>query len=328
MEAMLKLYALRMREGNRGFLADRIEEVKFSNLPSKTDEHDRIARFWIEGHPCGMWPSHGYRSTHLAHDTTCQKYQALWSSDNVVQSVDDILNLDHPLGDGISCGESQVRPPWDRDQIKSMESRLNERAGLGKDGPLRLNDEFISFVKYTRGVQDPDFRKSDICGFYPRWNIDNQYYFQFDKYDSECSWQFECDMNGNRFFEKGGQRFDVLVQTEAGKTRVKCNKTERGESGRIWTSYYVFCKKVDMSVMFQAGCPQEMYTEANGWQWRVLFHDGWTDRSRCDIKLHLFDTIIEFLEWYGSWYDRLDMREVRENTEPVSHEFLFREESF
>jgi len=52
-------------------------------------------------------------------------------------------------------------------------------------------------------------------------------------------------MNGNRFFEKGGQRFDVLVQTEAGKTRVKCNKTERGESGRIWTSYYVFCKKVD-----------------------------------------------------------------------------------
>ena len=126
LDAILKLYALRIREGNRRFLADRIEEVKCSNLPNQKDELDRIARFWIEGHPCAMWPSHGYRSTHFAHDMTCQKYQALRSSDNVVQSVDDNLNLDHPLGDGISCGESQVRPSWDRDQIKLMNGVLTK----------------------------------------------------------------------------------------------------------------------------------------------------------------------------------------------------------
>ncbi|KAH7385047.1 hypothetical protein BKA64DRAFT_726515 [Cadophora sp. MPI-SDFR-AT-0126] len=284
MRIALEAYSLKMRESNQKFLTDRIEEIKSLKLPTKGNEIDRMARFWVEGYPCAEWPRPNYRSTQLATVTTSEKYKALWSLDDAVKSIDDDTST--------------------------------KRAGLGEDGPLRMNDEFLSFVKYApRGVQDADFCKSEICGFYPAWCLN-------DKYKNDYQWDFDTDTDGKWSFYAGGQSFQALVQLKAGKTRVHWNKAERARSGLIWTSYYIFCtKKGPNSHAIQASREQEMYTEANGWRWRVLIHDGWWDQSRDDCSLYLFNSIIGFLEWYGSWYDRLDLREVRENTEPLSQRF-------
>ncbi|KAK0101947.1 hypothetical protein ONS95_001244 [Cadophora gregata] len=313
-KSALEIFPRKMREGNKLFLMGRVEEIRSLNPPTEKDELDKMSRFWFEGYPAAEWPSPGSNQAHVVYRSTSRIYETFWAQETAVTSIDELLLLEHPLSDGMDCGDAKFTPPWDRDQIEMMERWINKKAGMGEDGPLRMNDEFISFVKYApRGVRDPDFRKSSICEFLPRWTPRGNYCVPCNENPDEGTWYFQSDEDGNQSFEADGQKYDLLTYTQAGRTRCPWNSHVMGLLERIWTSYYVFCKKTEKNAP-DIQRNHELYTEENGWQWRILFFD---DRFETGVfAVYLFDSIVEFLEWYGSWYDRLDMTEVRKSTEP------------
>lgn len=236
-----------------------------------------------------------------------------------MEEVEDVLSFTHPLENGIEPGKSNYTQPWDMAQIEFMEAYINRRASLRFLGPLRLNDEFISFVKYaSRGVKDPDFRKSGICEFYPRWGPSTWEDPQDRWKDPQdrSRWNWKRDGGGMHYFHFAGQRVHVLSQCFAGGTLWSRDGLVTADTGRLWSSYYILCKKGGTESAVDISSSKEQYTQANGWHWRVLFVDGSKDPQNSEFTLHLFDSIVEFLQWYGSWYDRLDMGRVREDSEP------------
>ncbi|KAH6717319.1 hypothetical protein BKA61DRAFT_671771 [Leptodontidium sp. MPI-SDFR-AT-0119] len=297
-EAALKAYSSKMRTDNRLFLAERTKEIKAMKLPTPRDEAPFV--------------SYGILLQQ-------QQVSGTLAIGRSVEEVEDVLSFTHPLENGIEPGKSNYTQPWDMAQIEFMEAYINRRAGLRFLGPLRLNDEFISFVKYaSRGVKDPDFRKSGICEFYPRWGPSTWEDPQDRWKDPQdrSRWNWKRDGGGMHYFHFAGQRVHVLSQCFAGSTLWSRDGLVAADTGRLWSSYYILCKKGGTESAVDISSSKEQYTQANGWHWRVLFVDGSKDPQNSEFTLHLFDSIVEFLQWYDSWYDRLDMGRVREDSEP------------
>ncbi|KAG4433624.1 hypothetical protein IFR05_010900 [Cadophora sp. M221] len=271
-QAALKAYSLKMQIDNRLFFAERIKEIKAMKLPTLRDEVSRLARFWIEGNPCSEWPLHGHRLSVMGSSYSSSKYEALWLSDDSVEEVEDVLSFAHPLENGIELGKSNYTQHWDRAQIECMERHINIRADLNIKVPLRLNDEFLSFVKYaSRGVKDPDFRKSGICEFYPRWGTSNRddprimsHVSIWKDPQDRSRWNWNRDGREMRYFHFDGQRVDVLSQCFAGCTSWIPDALVTPDTGRLWSSYYILCKKGETGSVDEIGSSPEQYTEASG----------------------------------------------------------------
>jgi hypothetical protein len=80
-----------------------------------------------------------------------------------------------------------------------------------------------------------------------------------------------------------------------------------GEPVRQWHSFYLFCRPK---------CDDDANAD---WGWRVVIHLESDSDEGTVAPVKVFDTIPDFLEWYGSWYDRLDrerfLKDLVEGTE-------------
>lgn len=81
----------------------------------------------------------------------------------------------------------------------------------------------------------------------------------------------------------------------------------RVELVRQWHSCYLFCRSKD---------DEEVNAD---WGWRVVVQLESDDSEGIMAPVKIFDMIPDFLQWYGSWYDRLDrarfLKELAEGVE-------------
>ncbi|KAH0350707.1 hypothetical protein KCU83_g4668, partial [Aureobasidium melanogenum] len=50
-----------------------------------------------------------------------------------------------------------------------------------------------------------------------------------------------------------------------------------------------------------------------GWAWRVVVHLESDGNEDVDYPTRIFDSTVEFLDWYDSWYERLDLEDFLED---------------
>ncbi|KAH0338428.1 hypothetical protein KCU74_g1190, partial [Aureobasidium melanogenum] len=89
-----------------------------------------------------------------------------------------------------------------------------------------------------------------------------------------------------------------------------------------WHSYYLFCRYKPDAEEEEEDAPyktedhtykfKDHKTDA-GWAWRVVIHLESDGNEGIDYPTRIFNSIFEFLDWYGSWYDRLDLEDFLED---------------
>ncbi|KAH0369528.1 hypothetical protein KCU65_g3284, partial [Aureobasidium melanogenum] len=105
----------------------------------------------------------------------------------------------------------------------------------------------------------------------------------------------------NLFAEDVLSRLDVLGGFQFGWSIGIC----KYEPVEWWHSYYLFCRpKLDDN---DADNSQDHKNEK--WAWRVVIHLESDCNEGLDYPTRIFDSILEFLEWYGAWYERLDLED-------------------
>ncbi|KAG9515386.1 hypothetical protein KCU93_g9503, partial [Aureobasidium melanogenum] len=88
-----------------------------------------------------------------------------------------------------------------------------------------------------------------------------------------------------------------------------------------WHSYYLFCRyKPDAEEEEDAPYRTKDHTYRYkdhktdaGWAWRVVIHLESDGNEGIDYPTRIFDSIVEFLDWYGDWYERLDLEDFLED---------------
>ncbi|PVH81009.1 hypothetical protein DL98DRAFT_587765 [Cadophora sp. DSE1049] len=236
-----------MHLSNEKFLSERIDSIKAMNLETKEQELDMAMRYWVEG-----WPERGVRTSghpmvdnkfHLDYYFDRQ-YLELWHADETMKDISDILRLIylHPYCNGL--GFSGVHTgTWEVQDMRNYERKIHEEAGLSygftAHEPLRFNDEFRAFLKYAvRGVRDPDFRKSGMCGFFPRHLLDDPADAAFN-----APW-VEKVGKGYKFEFHDRTEIDIVARSYAGSTETGWNKAKSPYRGDIWRCEHIFCRKL------------------------------------------------------------------------------------
>ncbi|KAG9850218.1 hypothetical protein KCU98_g4492, partial [Aureobasidium melanogenum] len=88
-----------------------------------------------------------------------------------------------------------------------------------------------------------------------------------------------------------------------------------------WHSYYLFCRyKPDAEEEEDAPYKTKDHTHKYkdhktdaGWAWRVVIHLESDGNEGIDYPTRIFDSIVGYLDWYGSWYERLDLEDFLED---------------
>lgn len=75
------------------------------------------------------------------------------------------------------------------------------------------------------------------------------------------------------------------------------------EDDWMWYSAYVYCR------WEEDGQEHGDNETDHDWAWRVVF---WTDSQYLDMEDCIFDSILEFLDWYSIWPETVDLDSMRE----------------
>ncbi len=71
-----------------------------------------------------------------------------------------------------------------------------------------------------------------------------------------------------------------------------------------WYTAYLYCRR----------CEDESDSSHKDWVWRVvIFHADGGNPTPLYGQKPRFDSIPEFLDWYSSWLDYLDLKELRKS---------------
>ncbi|KAJ6006357.1 hypothetical protein N7451_004301 [Penicillium sp. IBT 35674x] len=186
-------------------------------------------------------------------------------------------------------------------------------------------DELALFLKYAQGVVDVDFRLSEIAPFTPAWSIGikNEELDGLEeeqrrekladpgllKRGQECLQQELEDESTNGFL---WPYIDDDLEVMAGfVTGVAYSRLYACPS---WYSAYVYCRLwTDNDEDDGRQKDGEIQDAANiqDWGWRVVFFQAEVDNpSVLYGRKARFDSIPEFLDWYASWLDHLNEREL------------------
>ncbi|KAJ5546793.1 hypothetical protein N7494_004378 [Penicillium frequentans] len=187
-------------------------------------------------------------------------------------------------------------------------------------------DELALFLKYAQGVEDPDFRLSEIAPFTPAWSIgiENE---ELDGLDEEerrdklanpdllkreqekLQRELEEESTNGFLWPYIDDDLEVLAGfiTGVGYSRLYACPS--------WYSAYVYCRLwTDDHEDDDKHNDGDIQDAANirDWGWRVVvFQAEVVNPSVVYGRKARFDSIPEFLDWYASWLDHLDERELR-----------------
>jgi hypothetical protein len=304
MRMALEKFRIKMELSNRKFLQDRIDEIEAKNLPTEEEKLKKMRLYW---HRLGSkdevrWPD-GATPDSVQQSREEQK----------VTKLQDVKGTFHTHMDGF-IAPTLVTDEWREMYLDVVEKVCNEvafREQGDEDVHIPRCTELGSFIKHANGVLDPDFRASGICPFRPVSGIYSvgARRYAFPERQKEGS---EPDILESRQMLERYLRGDILgedfiygvfdedLEVKVGfKTGVGCQ-----DEHDTWISAYVYCRREE----------NDPDPTLRGWAWRVcVFHADGLNPTELYGRKPRFDSILEFLEWYSSWFDYLDMDEVRHN---------------
>lgn len=171
--------------------------------------------------------------------------------------------------------------------------------------------ELIAFFSCVSGVKDLGYNRIGLCEFEAPVkegvSREEMHMALEDKYLAPEEIEKEMPFVSEQLEVAGGFRFGWNTGTW------------RDEVVRQWHSLYLFCRPENFEEDDAEGeINMEDKTDAD-WGWRVVVYLVSDCNEGIMAPVKIFDTISVFLEWYGSWYDRLDrerlLRELVENEE-------------
>ncbi|RHZ51029.1 uncharacterized protein CDV56_105553 [Aspergillus thermomutatus] len=303
MRLAVEQFRTKMESSNRQFLQDRMDEIEAMNLPTEEEKLKKMRPYW---------PNLGIKGEDPWKN--CDPVGPVRQSreERNVTRLADVKALYHEYMDG-TLPPTLLTEEWRRMYLETVQSVCNEAAFRDEedeDFQIPLCHELGSFIKYADGVHDLDFRRSGIAPFEPTFSIgildytikDNLAVFALPapdisraREDLKCSLQeFLCDET----FIDGTVDEDLEVKVGF-ITGTGCrNGYDK------WYSAYLYCRRyVDDSD-----------PSHKDWAWRVVvFQAHGENPTTLYGRKPRFDSIPEFLEWYSSWLEHLDLDQVRKD---------------
>ncbi|KAJ5200779.1 hypothetical protein N7491_008416 [Penicillium cf. griseofulvum] len=184
-------------------------------------------------------------------------------------------------------------------------------------------DELALFLKYAQGVVDLDVRRSSIAPFTPAWSIG----IKNEELDGLNEVQKRDKLADPELLKRGKEALEQELEDEVSNDMLKAYIDEDLDvrAGFItgigfnqlyqcpsWYSAYVYCRletEDDEEDGQHKGEDIQDAANIRDWGWRVvLFQAEVINPSVLYGRKARFDSIPEFLDWYASWLDHLDVR--------------------
>jgi hypothetical protein len=299
MRLAVERFRAEMESSNRRFLQDRIDEIEAMGLATEKEKLDKMSCYWSGlGKNMGRW-----------NDTAPPDTIRRARETSIVTRLEDINSIFHQYIDGI-IPPTLPTNEWREMYLEVIQNMCNEAAvrdDEDEDFQIPKCVELGNFIKYADGVKDPDFRCSGICEFRPVPTVgvksyafpDHPAVLALPAPDISTSRELLKDYFKDDIFDETfiqgivDEDLEVKVGFETG---LGCRQ-DHDE----WRSAYLYCRSDD-----------EAAATLKEWAWRVVvFHADGENPATLYGRQPRFDSIPDFLDWYSSWLDYVDMDEVR-----------------
>lgn len=301
MRLAVERFRTKMEFSNRQFLQDRIDEIEAMNLPT---EEEKLRKMWL------YWPNLGIKE-----DRTWNTFAPLAPvrqsrEERNVTRLADVKTLYHQYMDGV-LAPTLLTDEWRQMYLETVQSVCNEAAirdEEDEDFEIPLCHELGSFIKYADGVHDPDFRCSAIAPFEPVMGTATlEYAFEdnpvvlampppdISEVRERAKYylrEFICDET----FIAGTVDEDLEV-----KAGFITGRGCRSDGHDRWYSTYLYCRRF----------VEDSDPSHKDWAWRVVVLQAHGENPTMLYgRKPRFDSIPEFLEWYSSWLEHIDIDRV------------------
>ncbi|KAK6004992.1 hypothetical protein QM012_007771 [Aureobasidium pullulans] len=273
MHLAIHAYNQKSKESNIRLLRDCVDAISALNLPTEDQKVNRIAHVlfatedWGQNEDFSTRPQSGPK----------QIGDYGWPPERLEQ----VLELPQVQR---NCFKPAFSKEFSAILVEEMTSVVFE--GREDEGVMPV--ELTAFFSCVSGVYSLDYDRRGLCEFEApiEEGVSREDMRLFLESENTVSEDIEEEMPDvyEQLDVRGGFRFGWKTGLWG------------GEPVRQWHSFYLFC---------QRKCDGD---DADiNWGWRVVIHL----ESDCDEGIvhpvRIFDTIFEFLDWYGDWYNRLDL---------------------
>jgi hypothetical protein len=302
MRLAIERFRTKMESSNRQFLQDRIDEIEAMNLSTEEEKLRQMRIYWSD---VGI-----KRETHSNDGAPPGAVRQSREEINCTRLAD-VRSLYHQYMDGIDPPRWPLTDEWRQMYLETVQSLCNEvavRDEEDEDLQIPLCHDLGSFMKYADGVQDPDFHCSGIAPFDPVFGT----WIGNHAFEDNPTARPVLDISEIREALK-----DHLRQFMYRELQILSDVDEDLEvkvgfitgTGCLndhdkWYSAYLYCRRyVD-----------DPDPSRKDWAWRVVFFGADLESPTTLYgREPIFDSISEFLEWYSSWPEYLDIYQVRRN---------------
>ncbi|KGO65298.1 hypothetical protein PITC_015660 [Penicillium italicum] len=292
MRLAVERFRTTMEASNWQFLQDRIDEIESMNLSTEEKLEKMNVWLFIMTPKCTD-PGKATASS----ETTGQ------SRERTATQIVDLKSLSHEHMDGVS-------PPnlwtdeWRQMFLDTVQTVCNELAfRTEEDNDFKVPPcyELALFLKYASAIVDPDFRYAGMAPFEPP----GSYFTQ----TSDISKAREDLVNVLHHYYICDETFVDVYTHDDLEVRVgfETGIGVRYKMGghKTWYSTYLYCRRHE----------EDSDPSHKDWAWRVVISPAECFENSTVVygQRPRFDSIVDFLDWYSSWLEHLDMDEVREN---------------
>ncbi|PYI00313.1 hypothetical protein BO78DRAFT_402147 [Aspergillus sclerotiicarbonarius CBS 121057] len=295
----------RMEAANRKFIQDRVDEIETLGLATEEEKLYKIRAYWgLCDVGKGGIPGCGGPMSPKRFREGLERRQ--------VTRLADVPAVPHHQIDGI-----QQRASWNTEARQKLyletvqqvcQAAAEEFAARYPDddepvGVIPPCDELACFLRHVNSVRDMDMRISGMAPFHPVLHLGGR------REDDEDDDGDDLGVLGEKprkaleevqftkimTFGSVGHDIEVKVGFITGEGCDMDGYTE-------WFSAYLYCRR-----WVEDDDPRH-----RDWAWRIFFFDDGIENPRT-LYGHYprFDSISEFLDWYSSWPDYLDMDRLR-----------------
>ena len=295
MHQAIQHFRQKMESSNRQFLQDRITEIKSLNLPTETENLSKMSTYWwdLTVQPDSSW---------LESASPESARQAL--AEETVTCLDDVSSLYHAHMDGIIPPNTTAQ--WRTVLLSTLQKVCNEAAFRDEEDNefvVPPCEDLILFLKYASGIQEPDFRFAGMPAFNPP-ACDYHVSLSAEDLEEHLRRYYVCSEGFLDAYMHDDLEVRVGLELVVG---VKVKMSDHVE----WYCLYLYCRRVGGEVD-----SDEKADQSHGdWAWRVVISHAEAVENPQVVygRKPRFDSICEFLDWYCSWYEFLDLDVMRED---------------
>lgn len=271
MEQSIQEYDRKARENNNLFVRECVEAVAAAGLDTEQEKLDRMAHvlFGMED-----WGANidFEANPHL-------KPKQFGDYGWPPERLDQVLELPQLRRNGL-------KPAFSKEFSAMLVDEMTKVVFGEHAEPSVVPQELVAFFSCVSGVYDLNYNRLGLCEFEAPVQEGISREEMHDSLEGENT--VPEDIEEEMPFVP--EQLDVLGGFHFGWN----TGIWGGEPVQQWHSFYLFCR------------PKTDEEADADWGWRVVIYLESDSHEGTMAPVKVFDTIFDFLEWYGSWYDRLD----------------------